>query len=166
MPEQDLRIKVRSKGRVGATLEYYAELYRSKYPDRPVRYVYDPKHRPELSGTLGRQALGYQYVTMGDLGLASTSDEEETRVRVGDLVLMSVDKETADSLKSDLKRRAEEQHGLVDRQFRDSIEAEAEAVAHKGGGKYKKPLMKPMGGVVVEERTHEYNIDPNKKRET
>lgn len=165
MPSEDLRVRVRNRGKVSSTLEFHAERYRERYPDRDVRYVYDPVHKPELSGTLGRQAMGYEFVTKGQLGMASTSDEENERIRVGDLVLMSVDKETADAIRDDLRQRAEDQRKLVDRQFRDSIEAEAEALAQKSGGKYKQPLMKPMGGVAIEERLHEYDIDPNAKRE-
>lgn len=159
------KVRVRSRGKVSTTLEMFRGMYKERYPDRAVRYVYDPKHKPELSAVLARQAMGYRHVTLGEIGMASTSDDEGNEVRVGDLVLMSVSKDEADEERKELTDRAREQMLMVDKQFRDSIEAEAEASAAKAGGGRKRPDIAPVGGAKIEERLHEYEIDPNKRKE-
>lgn len=158
------KVRVRNRGKVSSTLEMFKGLYKERYPDRAVRYVYDPGHKPELSGVLGRQAMGYRKVMLGDIGMASTSDDEKNEVRVGDLVLMSVSMDEAEEERKELSDRAREQMLMVDKQFRDQIEAEAEASAAKAGGGRKRPDIAPVGGAKIEERLHEYEIDPSKRK--
>lgn len=149
-------VRTRSRGQVSTSLETYAKAYRDRYPDRDVRYVYDPSHKPELSGVLGRKAQGYQIVTLGEAGLASTSDEEDNPVRVGDLVLMSIDKKTRGQLRKEVNDKAAEQRLSVDRQFREAVNAAAEAADKEG---HTRAPVRPVGRASIEEREREYEIE-------
>lgn len=157
-------VRTRSRGQVSSVLHRYADEYREKHPGREVRYVYDPVHKPELSGVLGRQAMGYEKVTLGDIGMASTSDEEVKPVRVGDLILMSVDKETRDEAKKELRDRATEQRLSVDRSYRDAIDQAAEDAGAQKLGHSREP-MRPIGRASIDEREKEYEFEQRTKEE-
>lgn len=151
-------VRVRSRGQVSQALERFAEMYRNNYPERDVRYVYDPTHKPELSGIMGRQALGYQIVTYGELGLVDEKEgvAEDQTVRVGDLVLMSVDKDTKQALRDEREELARDQMKKVNREFYHEVEEEARKRTprdHSGPGS------RPIGRAVIEERSFEYDIE-------
>lgn len=148
-------VRVRARGQISRALESYAEKYREQYPDRDVRYVYDPAHKPELSGILGRQAEGYEIVTYSEVG-----DEKEDRadkpVRVGDLVLMSIGREEREKLKLQREIAAAEQRVTVQRSYYEEIEKAATAAkpAH-----HSRNPSKPVGIATIEEKEFSYNIE-------
>jgi len=148
-------VRVRSVGQVTSTLEKYAALYRVGHPDRDVRYVYDPTHKPELSAVLERASDGYEMVTLGEIGMASISDDENKPVRVGDLVLMSIDKETLSELKQIEADRATEQRMSVSRAYRDAIEAAA-SESQKSGTR--SPI-RSVGKVSIDLKEKEYEFE-------
>lgn len=149
-------VRTRSRGQVSSTLSRFATMYRERYPDRRVRWVYDPEHKPELSGVLGRQSQGYEMVTKKHIEVASTSDEEDQPVRVGDLVLMSIDKESKDAVRKENRLRAEEQRKGVDRKYREQIKEVAEAAEAKD---HSRAPMRPVGRASIIEKEKEYEIE-------
>lgn len=149
------RVRVRNRGQVTSTLERYGAAYRERYPERDCRYVYDPQHKQELSGVISRQADGYEIVTMGEIGLGGPEKEGQT-VRVGDLVLMSIDKEARQELIEAREQLSRDQLETVQRSFYDAQEALATEAMKEG---MSKPPMKPMGSVLISEKQFEYDID-------
>lgn len=148
-------VRVRNIGQVTSTLERYAALYRAEHPDRDVRYVYDPTHKPELSGILERVSDGYTLVTNGEIGTASTSDEEHIPVRVGDLVMMSIDKKTQKDLRKADADIAAEQRLSVSRAYRDAIESAASEGRKVGA---RDPITS-VGQVSIDVKEKEYDIE-------
>lgn len=150
-------VRVRSRGQVSQALERFAEAYRARYPERDVRYVYDPTHKPELSGVMGRQAMGYEIVKYGELGLPETDEKkEEQTVRVGDLVLMSIDKKTKAALREERAQWARDRTTSVQRQYYDEIER---AASEKTPSHHSGPAARPLGRAVIEEREHVYEVN-------
>lgn len=147
-------VRVRSRGQISGALEGHAEKYRDRYPERDVRYVYDPTHKPELSGIVGRQAMGYELVTWGEIGVTGAKEEEV--VRVGDLVLMSIDKETKQAIRDERAHLSRERMESVSRSFYTKIE---EAASEKTPRHHSGPGVRPLGQATIEERVHEYEIE-------
>lgn len=149
-------VRVRSRGQISGTLERFAAMYEQRYPEKATRYVYDPSHKPELSGVMGRQAMGYEVVTWGEIGIVGDDRrKEEDPVRVGDLVLMGVDKEIKEKLRAERRQWAKDQTESVQRKFYEEIEKEAES---KTPGHHRSPVARPLGRAVIEERDFEYDI--------
>lgn len=155
-------VRVRSRGVISGTLERYAARYREQYPGRDVRYVYDPQHKPELSGVVGRQATGYELVTYGELQMDLRGVKDDDVVRVGDLVLMSIDKETRAALKAEREQDALEQRQMVKRSYYEQIEKDANAAAKEG---YTRPPSHPIGDVTIEDKVFEYDVEQRKGEE-
>lgn len=149
-------VRVRSRGQVSSVLEAYAEAYRKKFPERSVRYVYDPENKPELSGVVGRMAAGYEHVTWEDLGMTSDKRPAGGYVRVGDTVLMSIPTEVREEellLRSEM---AIEQRQTVQREYYAEIEKEADAVTPDT---HSRAAAAPTGRVSVKEKSFEYEIE-------
>lgn len=148
-------VRVRSAGQISQALEGYAAKYRENYPNRAVRYVYDPTHKPELSNVLGRQAMGYELVKYRELELDSDSVDDDAVVRVGDLVLMSIDADTKQALVEEREGWAKDQMKQVQRKFYNEVEeaAEKRTPSHHSG-----PAARPLGRAVIEERSFEYDV--------
>lgn len=149
-------IRARSRGQISGALERYAEMYRSKYPDREVRYVYDPEHKPELSGILARQAAGYEIVSYAEIDATGRGVEGEEPVRVGDLVLMSIPRELKEAEEQYRHSQAKDQLSRVDQDFYHEVgEAggKAQRQTHKG------PPMRPVGSSKIEEREITYDVE-------
>lgn len=155
--EQAPVVRARSRGVVSGSLENFAARYREQFPDRDVRYVYDPTHRPELSGVLGRQAEGYRIVRMEELGLEENPDlPGDKPVRVGDLVMMSISKVERAALRKERDGYAKEQRDSISRQFYAAQEQIADA--HKKEG-HTRPGTRPIGNVDIQDKTFEYDIE-------
>lgn len=149
-------VRARSRGQISGALERYAGLYRRQYPDREVRYVYDPEHKPELSGILARQASGYEIVTNGEIEATGRGLKADDPVRVGDLVLMSIPKEEKEREEAYRHSQAKEQLKRVDRDFYHEV-GEAGNSAQKPG--HKGPPMRPVGSSKTEERELTYEVE-------
>lgn len=148
-------VRVRSRGQVSSTLERFAEIYRAQNEGRDVRYVYDPTHRPELSGVMGRRAMGYETVTFGQIGEEGPGQKADDPVRVGDLVLMSIGKEAKEAIRQERAGYAKDRAQSVQRQFYDEIEkaANESTPSHHSG-----PAARPLGRAVIEERELSYDV--------
>lgn len=147
-------VKTRSAGRISSTLDHFASKYLERYPDRDVRYVFHPEGKEHLSGVTGRHMQGYHTATLGELGAASTSDEEEKPIRVGDVILMWIGKEERQAIKDDLRQRAIDQKLAVDRQYRDALDQAADEADSNHG----RPPLRAIGRAAIEEKEHEYEI--------
>lgn len=159
MPKQAPVARVRNRGQVSSTLERYAEMYRERYPERDVRYVYDPKHKPELSGVLGREADGYEIVTYAEVGVEDETKEDQP-VRVGDLVLMSIPKETKDALRRERESYAKEQRESVQRSYYEEIE---KAANENSNPNHTRPGSSPMGRATITEKEFSYDIEQRRE---
>lgn len=149
-------VRVRSRGQVSGILEMYAAAYRKRYPERAVRYVYDPEHRKELSGVLGRMAQGYQLVTFGELDLGVAGFKDEDTVRVSDLVLMSIPAEEKEELVAERQSYATEQRRSVEREYYQKIE---QAANENSNPNHTRPGATPIGRASIQEREFEYDIE-------
>lgn len=157
MPKREAPdVRVRNRGQVTSTLERYADAYRKRYPDRDVRWVYNPTHKPELSGILGRSAEGYRVVTWGELGMEIEGMKEDAIVQVADLALMSIDKATRAKLRADREQAAKDQLNLVKRKFYEEVDAEASAVKPSH---HSRPPMRAVGEASIQEKEFEYNVE-------
>ena len=152
VPDNVPRVTVQSKGRVTQMMEQLADLYKAKHPDRDVRYVYSPVHRPDLSNVLTRRAQGYIPVIAQELGTDVPGIKADEDVRVGDVVLMSIERATREAISQELEDLAKEQSSSVERSFYDSIESMGDGVSEEH-----KP--RPRGRSVIEEREFAYDIE-------
>ena len=153
-------VKVRGRGQVSTILETYAQMYREKYPDRDARYVYDPLHKPELSGVLGRQAAGYEDVTWEMLGTKPRNAKEDDVVRVSDLVLMSISKIEKLALIEEKEELAQAQRDTVKREFYESQENAGQGA--KLGHHTRNPTS-PIGTVEIKDKEFSYDIEQRKE---
>ena len=152
-------VTVKKTGKVDAMMQNLADLYLKDNPNMAVRWVYYPAHKPELANVLGRQAQGYQLVHGKDIGVDLPGFSKEDPVRVGDLVLMAVEKEVQDLIRKELNERASEQAASVDRKFYEEIEnisqQAPDGTIHRSSAR---------GKVTIDERVTE--IDQEQKTST
>jgi hypothetical protein len=156
-------ITVKARGRINSVLDQLGALYRGRNPDRDCRWVYAPTHKPELSNVLGRRASGYVEVRLVDLPEAKDLMQglnPDDVVRVGDLVLMSIEAELREIYKKEAHDTAAEQGSRVGRKYYESLMNEERAgpdgKAHKATGK---------GAVTIEEKTFEYDVEQRTSNE-
>lgn len=147
-PEPIPQVDSKKAGHVGQTLEGIALLYKQKHPDREVCWVYSPLHRGELSNVMTKRSQGYIPVMVKDVGTLDGFKSSD-QMRVGDLVLMSVEKEIHEKLEAEVKERADEQLNQIEQEYYENIGA---LDAREGA----EPRMRPAGRAVIEERDHEY----------
>ena len=150
-------ITVKARGRINSVLDQLGQLYRERNLDRDCRWVYAPTHKPELSNVLGRRASGYIEVTLKDLPEAKDLMQglnPDDVVRVGDLVLMSIEAELREIFKKEAHDAAAEQGSRVGRAYYEKLMEEERAgpdgKVHRATGK---------GAVTIEEKEFEYDIE-------
>ena len=117
-------VRVRARGRVSSLMDQLGELYRSQHEGRDCRWVYAPSHKPELSNVMSRRAQGYVEVTFTELPEATDLMRglgPDDAVRVGDVILMSIEAELRDIFKQELQEDALEQGKRVERSYYDEI---------------------------------------------
>lgn len=152
------KVRTQTPGRVSSTLEKIADAYRNEHPQMEPRWIYDPAHKPELSGTTGRLAMGYQSVTWGELAGTPLPRPpkagDDDPVRVADVVLMAISSEEKREIERENAERAAEQLRSVDRDYYEAIESLGDNLAE-----VHKP--RPRGRAVIEER--EFSFDYEQK---
>lgn len=144
------RVRTGSRGKISQTLDMLGEMYKKDNPEREIRWVYHPEHRPDLSNVITRRAQGYVEVYVEDLGDTVLGLKSGEVVRVGDLILMSCPTEVKEELREEIAERAREQASSVQREFYDSIDQ----VAKPGGAE-----MRARGKAAIEEREASYDIE-------
>lgn len=149
-------VRARNRGQITTTLEMYSTAYKSQFPDRTTRYVYDPEHKPELSGVMGRKAMGYRLVKYHELGMDVEGMNPEATVRVADLVLMSIERARAKELVAENNLHAREALGAVQRKFYEDTEQLGEATKSKESSR---PGTRPIGSTSITEKSFEYDIE-------
>jgi len=118
--------RVRSGGKVGQRLKMLADMYIKLNPEDDVRFVYSPEHKPELSNVTSRHIDGYRLVYVKDLGndvaemLPGMKAEEP--VRVGDVVMMSIEAEIRQEIQAGLDNAAAEEMSRVQEEFYEAID--------------------------------------------
>lgn len=148
------RVVTRHAGRINHLLESLGDSYKKTHPDMDCRWVYHPEHKRELSNVIGRKASGYRKVMRSDLPEEMQElIENESEVRVGDVILMKISREVRDEMRKELAERAQDQAKSVDRKFRESLE-----LAEKGpDGTVHQAT--PRGSAKIEEKEFEYDIE-------
>ncbi len=152
-------VRARQAGKVSGTLESIAELFRKNNPGRVPRWVYDPKHRPDLSNVLSRLSSGYRKVEIDELGDEAPDLRSEGEVRVGDLILMSISQEDRLELEKEMARRNEEQKKSVERSFYEAIDS-----IHVDK-QTERTRARPRGRSVIEEKEFIFNVEQEDKGE-
>ena len=152
-------IRVRAKGRISGLLDQLGASYRERFPDRDCRWVYAPTHKPELSNTLSRRASGYVDVCIVDLpeaGDLMPGLSPDDVVRVGDVVLMSIEAELRKIFADEAHEDAMEQGKRVEREYHEGIDRLGdEAGKDSRGHRY----VRPRGHASVEVKEHEYEYE-------
>ncbi|MGW8181771.1 MAG: hypothetical protein ACWGQW_23825 [bacterium] len=87
------RIRARERGSTNSMLESVARPFLDAHPDKEVRWVLSPEHSKELSQIYKRQAQGYELVDPTTEDIVYPHGVSGSNVRVGDLVLMAIDKD-------------------------------------------------------------------------
>lgn len=144
------RVTVTGRGRVNFMLDTLAEMYEKNNPGRKARWIYSPLHRPELSSVLRRKAQGWRDVEGYELGDDVPGFKSNEIVRVGDLVLMSIEEESLKEIQEELKQRAIEASKMLDREYYESL---TRTTVGKSGEVYRAT---PKGGVSINDIEFEY----------
>jgi hypothetical protein len=129
-PEREVKnaapvTRVKSAGRVSRRLEVLAKMYLRTRPDKAVRFVYSPEHKPELSNVTSRHIDGYRMVYVKDLGddvgemLPGMKPKDP--VRVGDVVMMSIDADVRQELLAELDQAAAGELDRVEEEFHGAV---------------------------------------------
>ncbi len=141
--------RVKSAGKVNRRLEILAEMYIKTHEGKDVRWVYSPIHKPELSNVVYRQADKYELVFVRDLGkdvaVYLPGMENDDLIRVGDVVMMSIDAEIRRGYQEDLDKAAEGEYARVEEEFYGTVD---EIQLAKGMRQEYK--VRPMGRSVTE----------------
>lgn len=86
------RIRLRSRGTYTETMEAIENSYLKSHPDKGVRWVYAPEDKQDFSKLIKRRAMGYKEVTTDEIDVGALFGHSSgSLVRVGDVVLMSID---------------------------------------------------------------------------
>lgn len=139
------KVRARRRGTYTELRNSIAGEYKDKHPEKEVRWVYDPEHDPRYSRVRHYGVRGYELVDGETEGLTMPHGQSGTKVRLGDAVLMAVDRDVRAETDRELKADAEAD-------ARKSKDAYDRAIA---GLSTKEHEMVPVGGVtdVVEEKT-------------
>lgn len=157
-------IRVRARGRLASITDELARLYREANPERDCRWVYAPTHKPELANVLTRRAQGYQEVTVNELPEAKdlmTGASPDDAVRIGDVILMSIEAEVREIYKEELYQLAKEQGEQVQTQYYEKIAEESQKSSISG----RKHKAAAKGSVKIEERELEYEYEQKTSEE-
>jgi hypothetical protein len=150
-------MKARTRGHISEVLDGLAESYKADNPDKEVAFVYDPINNPGMSKRMRRTAQGYKEVKATDLKKENPFGGKEGPVRVGDLVLMTVDKTTHTQLKKDLSDLAKAEMERVKPAFQSAVSeitAEGATGTHTG---------RPIGSLSMEFQERDVHIDQRKE---
>jgi hypothetical protein len=150
-------MKARSRGHVSEVLDGLAEAYKADHPDKEVAFVYDPTNNPGLSKRMRRTAQGYVEVRADDMKKDNPFGSKEGAVRVGDLVLMAIDKTQHAQLRKDIDDLAKAEMERVKPSF-DSTVAEIAVQGNTGTH-----TGRPIGSLSMEIQEREVNIDQRKE---
>lgn len=154
--------RVRSGGKVGRRLKMLADMYIKGHPDKDVRFVYSPEHKPELSNVTSRHIDGYRMCYVKDLGddvaemLPGMKPEDP--VRVGDVVMMGIAATIRREIQEELDQAAADEMGRVQEEFYEAIDE----VALKSGmrDEYK---ARPRGTTKTEHVEREVDVPESHK---
>ncbi len=149
------RITARSRGTYNNVLTNIAEAYRSANPSKDVRMVYAPQHRPEHSKIMRRQSEGYEFVTRDELGIDTPGGKAGEQVRVGDTVLMAIDKDVLAANAEYMNQLAKDDARRVQDSFYNS-QAEFTAGEHTS---------KPLGRISSSTEEKELKLREPENRE-
>ena len=122
------RVRGRERGSTNNMLRSVAQPYKEAHPDKEVRWVLSPEHNKEMSQVYKRQAQGYELVDPTAEDIVYPHGVSGSVVRLGDLVLMAIDKD-----------------------YRAEDEEQAVKVAKREAGKSRDSYLQAMRGIKAGE---------------
>lgn len=86
------RVNARHMGTVNAIIDAYITRLRTEFPDKHFRLVFAPSQGSQYAQVQKRMAMGYEIVDSEGMDLNQFSPHKGSEVRVGDVVVMMIDK--------------------------------------------------------------------------
>lgn len=87
------RVNARHMGTVNAIIDAYIIRLKAEFPDKHFRLVFAPAQGSQYAQVQKRMAMGYQIVDSEGMDLNQFSPHEGSEVRVGDTIVMMIDKD-------------------------------------------------------------------------
>ena len=147
------RVRARMRAKMTAVLENPVEKLRAKNPDKDYRFVRVPVEGEDFGAMDMRSMMGYKPVSREESevdGHSSTGDF----IRVGDVILMEIDKEERQEILADLTEEALAEASRPEETYKASVRA------HRVRGQG----AEPVGEIEYHETEHEY-VEPEKREE-
>lgn len=141
------RVKAQNLGSMNTTVESPVDALREKYPNKDFRYVYAPEHDSKYAQLAKRKMQGYEPVpreAAEDAEIALPPSVAGDHIRVGDVVLMWIDKDKREVRQEELDERAQADAKRAQRVFEQNVRGNTK----EGVG------ATPVGSVTRQERTH------------
>lgn len=119
-----------SPGLLNEILDSVAEEYRTNNPDRDVRFVYAPEDSQHYSKVLMRSAQGYVPVDADEVHMPPHG-HTGSLVRVGDVMMMSIPRETREEIIEEKNRLARAELDRLQAEFYEEV-SNIRAGRHQG----------------------------------
>lgn len=87
------RVNARHMGTVNAIIDAYITRLKAEFPDKHFRLVFAPAQGSQYAQVQKRMAMGYQIVDSEGMDLNQFSPHKGSEVRVGDTIVMMIDKD-------------------------------------------------------------------------
>lgn len=149
------RVTVSSRGKISRILEGIAAEYERLHPDRKVRWVFDSSTKPELSNLLSRTMEGYSLVESKDFQGYPVEGyvDKSGRIRVADVVLMSIPEDLKKENVLERQRVADDQVRRVKEGFDSAMQMTRQG-EHRAAAR---------GAVKIREVDHDLNYEQPEK---
>lgn len=125
------KVRARKRGRTGQLMTMIEDKVKEAHPDVELRWVYEPPHEEQHSQVWRREIDGYSVVDPEVEGLDLPHGKIGNRIKVGDLVLLMIDKEARAELDKENKERAELEASKSREAYYDSMRS-LRAGEHRG----------------------------------
>lgn len=156
--KKPVKIATRPNGKIGRRLHDAAEAYKKRYPDRAVRWGFDPVTDKSKSRILDHKMDGYEVVQASDLGKEMAESgiygAPDQPVRVVDVVLLSTAASNQKEKRVDRNMKAAEAATAPERIYVESMKEKME-----------RPGFKVVGAIKRTEETFDVRKLPNKRKE-
>jgi hypothetical protein len=119
------RVSARSRGLYNTMLGTAATQFRANNPGKEVRFVRAPEDKSDRSQLIKRRAEGYDVVSAEQCGIDAPHGLAGDQVRVGDTILMAIDKDVLEENRADVQADIRRETQRVKDAFVASLKDEA-----------------------------------------
>lgn len=114
-------IKARVRGMYTQMREHLEKQFLDNNPGKRIRWAFDPEHERRLSKVRKHELAGYELVDAEAEGMEQIHGQQGSTVRLGDTVMMAIDKDEYEERKEELDSLAKEDARKSKKAYEDAV---------------------------------------------